>query len=282
VKENDIFKVTFEKLNKPGSLCMERVAPTLLAQFLTARDATLPKEDIHDIKLIKSQKPQRSNSLTRISFLPSGLSQLTMSTLQRKKLHAEKVKEKSIHEGSRMKCYIPTYLLRKVLPPELFNRSTPSAKPQGTKRKNGGDAQKQGILQFSTLATKKSRKSEISDQNGDTSYPSSHTQVCALQYVDPELNMPPPPRRRSGMSKSSNVQTLVQAGSAHMVPSSAAIGKELQTPLVKTNNQGNRDRRTAVGVALSSHKPSLGSSSKTSGTLANTPSNEVFIDLTDD
>lgn len=201
INEEKLLNLPFEKFKKPSALYMNRVAPILLTQFLRERDPHLPREIVHDIRLTKRRVHKPDNPLTKITFSPFGLSKLPLATLQRPKLHVEKVKEKPIHSKYRVDCETPTYLLQKVLPLHFFDTS--AAHPSDSKHKLAADV---GVEKGakSTPTAKKPRPTENLDLPRNCPPSRTNKKIAEppielpVQESDLELRLSMP-RKRVGM-----------------------------------------------------------------------------------
>lgn len=147
IDETKLLELTSSRFNIWGRLYMNWVGPVLLTKYLVARDASLPREHIHEIRLtkrrVKKNDEQAVPPLERnLTFSPFGL-----TTLQKKDFEGERAGywtsaiSDPFDPDHRVEWEIPEYLLQKVLPPEVLN-PPPAAKktPQKRKRKAHSNA----------------------------------------------------------------------------------------------------------------------------------------------
>ncbi|KAH4296824.1 hypothetical protein HBI81_100960 [Parastagonospora nodorum] len=142
--EAALLRVTVQRFNIWARLYMEWVVPTMLTRDLADRDPTLAQDHVHGVELLRS-RPAKNQDITarqletKITFSPMGLTKLLRpmpgGTVYKFLMVAEDNLYQSTH---RVECEIPTYILRKVLPPALFAPPISANKSRTPKRTHGG------------------------------------------------------------------------------------------------------------------------------------------------
>ncbi|CAA9959737.1 hypothetical protein PTMSG1_03145 [Pyrenophora teres f. maculata] len=150
IQELELLEITSKRFNIWGRLYMHWVAPVLLMRYLVARDPSQSKEVVHDIRIIKRRVPKKEEPTpTRIferelTFSPFGVSDLSRTDFEGDYLgYWNGDKEALFDPEYRVECEIPEYWLRKVLPRDVFEPSTP-VPTQVPKRKRQVDHNEEG------------------------------------------------------------------------------------------------------------------------------------------
>jgi Holliday junction resolvase YEN1 len=170
IQELELLKVTSERFNIWGRLYMNWVGPVLLIRNLTARNQSLPKDVVHDIKLTKRQvkktDEQRPVRLLerKLTFSPFGVTDLRKGNFEGDGLGRwNGDKEVLFDSAHRVECEIPTYWLEKVLPADVLDPPPPAPKPKATpKRKRQADAAEQNTGSSTTAKRKRKNKALVS------------------------------------------------------------------------------------------------------------------------
>jgi Holliday junction resolvase YEN1 len=118
------------------------IGPVLLSRFLAERDKTLPRELVHEIKLVPT-KPKKTGSeeepITlerKLTFSPFGVTVLkTRDEWERLYSTRPEKTDTSFNENQRVTCEIPTFLLQDVLPLDVLEPLKNGGKKQASKRK---------------------------------------------------------------------------------------------------------------------------------------------------
>ena len=127
VNELKLLELTSSRFNIWGKLYMKWMGPVLLTRHLVAKDPCSPKECEHQIKITKPRAKKGTvqstilPSLTSLTFSPFGL-----TTLQRTDFEGERSgywtssAEDPFEPAFSVKTEIPTYLLQRALPSDMF------------------------------------------------------------------------------------------------------------------------------------------------------------------
>lgn len=123
-----------------------QVAPILLTKFLVAWDSSLPKEQVHQIKLTKKrinkalEQQSAPESLVKLTFSP-----FSLTKLQRKDFEGERAgywsgaKDENFDPNHLVKSEIPTYLLERVLPTEVLYPPPAEKKVPASRKRQAED-----------------------------------------------------------------------------------------------------------------------------------------------
>ncbi|KAF2438962.1 PIN domain-like protein [Karstenula rhodostoma CBS 690.94] len=148
IDELKLLELTSSRFNIWGRLYMNWVGPVLLTKSLVARDLTLPKEHVHQIKFTKqrgkkdSTEPVLPPLLKSLAFSPFALTTLTQHGFEGERAGYWTSKAQDPFEPEHtVKAEIPLYLLQKVLPSSLLDPpSAPKTTPRKRKRQAEDDA----------------------------------------------------------------------------------------------------------------------------------------------
>lgn len=117
----------------------------MLTRDLADRDPSLAQDHVHEVELLRSKPAKKQDKIvkqleTKIEFSPMGLTKLLRPVPGGTEWKFLMVAEDNLYESThRVECVIPTYLLRKVLPPASFVSPATAAKSQTPKRTHGSD-----------------------------------------------------------------------------------------------------------------------------------------------
>lgn len=158
IKELDLLEVTSSHFNIWGKLYMNWVGPVLLTKALVARDLTLPKQHIHQIKLTKqrakkdSTQPPSPQPLRPLTFSPFGLTTLSQKDFEVERAGYWTSRVEDLFEPHyTVKAEIPTYLLQRALPPDMLAPPpAPQKTPSKRKRRAEDDAGSEGTRDIGT------------------------------------------------------------------------------------------------------------------------------------
>lgn len=136
--ELKLLELTSSRSNIWGKLYMNWVGPVLLTKFLVARDATLPQEHVHQIKVTKQRAKDSTQPISPPLLKSLAFSPFALTTLVRTEFEGDRAgywtgkMEDSFEPDHVVKADIPMYLLQKVLPPSILD---PPVVPKNTPRK---------------------------------------------------------------------------------------------------------------------------------------------------
>ncbi|KAH4269396.1 hypothetical protein HBI04_058350 [Parastagonospora nodorum] len=144
VDEAALLRVTVQRFNIWARLYMEWVVPTLLIRDLADRDPSLAHDHVHGVELLRS-RPAKNQDITarqletKIGFSPMGLTKLLRPIPGGTEWKFLMVAEDNLYQSThRVECEVPTYLLRKVLPPALFALPISANESRTSKRIHDG------------------------------------------------------------------------------------------------------------------------------------------------
>ncbi|KAH7086336.1 PIN domain-like protein [Paraphoma chrysanthemicola] len=199
VDEVALLLVTSHRYNTWGKDYMEWVAPTLLTQALANEESPLSAETIHSIQLTnKKTRITDGNSAQleqKISFSPFGL------TMLRKHVFEGPMSGYWTNPSTRLfdielkvECYIPVYLLAKVLPPAAFDSTFSSRQVRPLKRKFHDDADA-----HNSLANNKPPVARLPSASATQRCLGSHSDRFGLlqSHVEQQLRLPGADLRQS-------------------------------------------------------------------------------------
>jgi Holliday junction resolvase YEN1 len=116
----------------------------MLTRDLADRDPSLAQDHVHGVELLRS-RPEKNQDITsrqletKITFSPMGLTKLLRPMPVGTEYKFLMVAEDNLYQSThRVECEIPTYLLRKVLPPVLFAPPVKAYKSRTPKRTHDG------------------------------------------------------------------------------------------------------------------------------------------------
>lgn len=125
----------------------DHIGPVLLSRFLSERNRSLPRELVHEIKLVnryaaKTEEEEELAALERkLSFSPFGVTILnTPAEFERSYSTRPWKTGTSFDPKQRVTCEIPTFLLQDVLPLDKLDGSKTGKNVPPPKRKNPGEA----------------------------------------------------------------------------------------------------------------------------------------------
>ncbi|KAF1914389.1 PIN domain-like protein [Ampelomyces quisqualis] len=155
INEVELLKVTSHRYNTWGKGYMDWVVPTLLTRTLADMDDYTSHELVHQIQLVQTRKKQGDNSMPlerKITFSPFSLTKLRQLVFEglmpgywcNKPKKSNEPKKPLFEPNYRVECEIPTYLLRKVVPPEILDLAPTVAKGESRKRKVDTQASNRG------------------------------------------------------------------------------------------------------------------------------------------
>ncbi|KAF1941483.1 PIN domain-like protein [Clathrospora elynae] len=165
IQELKLLEVTSSHFNIWGRQYMNWVGPVLLTQFLTAREQSLPRELVHQIKITKRRVKKTDDQTParilerKLSFSPFGV-----TTLQRKDFEGDHLgywdgtKEEPFDPEHRVECEMPEYWLQKLLPPDVLD--PPPAPKRTPKRKRQEDDAEHGTEVSATAKRKRKAKTD--------------------------------------------------------------------------------------------------------------------------
>ncbi|KAJ4290342.1 hypothetical protein N0V90_010558 [Kalmusia sp. IMI 367209] len=160
IDELELLEATSSRFSIWGRLYMNWVGPVLLTKYLVARNPSLPKEDVHQIKLTKKRHKDTDQSaslplLKQLTFCPFDL-----TTLQRKDFEGDRahywtnVVEDNFDPEHRVKAEIPTYLLQRALPSDVLD-PPPTQKKTPLRRKRQAEDNDVGSSAMSSGGSKR-------------------------------------------------------------------------------------------------------------------------------
>lgn len=140
IDEINLLEVTSSRFNIWGKHYMNWLGPVLLTKFLVARDPSLPRKHVHGIKFTKhyTKKDEPQPALPPLKSLT--FSPFALTTLQQKDFEGERtgywtsVAKDKFEPDHTVKAEIPTYLLERVLPPDVLD-APPTQRKAPCKRK---------------------------------------------------------------------------------------------------------------------------------------------------
>jgi len=294
VREKDLLLVTSHRFNIWGNGYMDWVVPTMLTQYLATMDTEPPNDALLQIKLVGRQgkKPDAQPRVLerKITFSPFGLTKLLRPLfLGEMRGYWCKSGGEFFDPDHRVECEIPTYLLQKILPPQLHDPPTPRTKPSASKRKDRHNASGQDEQPVAT--GKRLCKSRTPLSAGNVS-PSRHSiaEPSVIQD-DSELRLPP---SRKGITSTARTTTttlpLNTPGKQHRAPivtersCSHQAANPMNPPraaLDELDVQEAQDLQRAIDMSLGAHQTKVGSLSKTAKTSTRPLQVLDIIDLTD-
>jgi Holliday junction resolvase YEN1 len=171
IQELELLKVTSERFNIWGRLYMNWVGPVLLTRWLAARDPSLPKELVHDIKLAKRRAKKTDDQLPtrplerKLTFSPFDLTALKRADFEGERLgYWNGDREDLFDPAHRVEWEMPNYWLDKILPVDVLDPPATAPKPKATpKRKRQADAAEPNTGASTT--TKRKRKTKATDSS---------------------------------------------------------------------------------------------------------------------
>jgi Holliday junction resolvase YEN1 len=171
IQELELLKVTSERFNIWGRLYMNWIGPVLLTRWLAARDSSLPKELVHDIKLAKRRAKKTDHELPtrslerKLTFSPFDLTALKRADFEGERLgHWNGDRETLFDPAHRVEWEMPNYWLEEVLPTDVLDPPPPSPKPKATpKRKRQADDAE--LITGALTTTKRKRKTKANDSS---------------------------------------------------------------------------------------------------------------------
>jgi len=117
----------------------------MLTRDLADRDPSLAQHHVHGIELLKTKLAKNQDTTagkleTKVRFSPMGLTKLLRPLPGGTDWKFLMVAEDNMYESThRVECEIPTYLLRKVLPSQMFALPVSAAKSRKPKRTHSSD-----------------------------------------------------------------------------------------------------------------------------------------------
>ncbi|KAI2484028.1 XPG-I multi-domain protein [Pyrenophora tritici-repentis] len=216
IQELELLEVTSKRFDIWGRLYMNWVAPVLLMRYLVARDPSQPKEIVHDIRLTKRRVTKDEPTPTRIferklTFSPFGVSDLSRTDFEDDHLGYWNGDYEVLFDPEyRVECEIPEYWLRKVLPRDVFEPSTP-VPTQAPKRKRQVDHNEEGAA-----ATNSTKRRHLANEGPRVSS-SARSRISTTPML---------PSERSGMSVSLSQRSATPSTSQN-TPMSKATKKLL-------------------------------------------------------
>ncbi|KAF3042994.1 hypothetical protein E8E12_009886 [Didymella heteroderae] len=169
INELELLEVTSSRFNIWGRLCMNWVGPVLLTRALLLRDTSQPKEVVHGISFTKqraskSQEVMAVRSLERkIKFSPFGVTALRREDLEGGEREGMWVGKRDVPFDPEycVECdYFPDFVLRRVIPEDVFNPPPTAPKHKTPKRKERSEVDAVGGRSI-TPAKKKHKPREI-------------------------------------------------------------------------------------------------------------------------
>jgi Holliday junction resolvase YEN1 len=145
IREQKLLELTSSRFNIWGKLYYNWVGPVLLMRDLVNRSASLPKEKVHQIELTK----QRANKAEgeRIFERQLTFSPFSVTVLSRKDFEGDRLgywdgnMEVLFNPEHRVKCEIPEYWLRKVLPSDVLDPPPPAPKRTPKRKRQANDTE---------------------------------------------------------------------------------------------------------------------------------------------
>jgi hypothetical protein len=130
---------------------MNWVGPILLVRNMAARDDSLPRNNIHDVRIVK-QRPKKTGEQEqvrlferKINFSPFQATSLRQTHFEGERLgYWAGSRDVLFDPMHRVECELPDFWLSKTLPPEVYNPPVPQPKSKTPKRKQAAASEEQG------------------------------------------------------------------------------------------------------------------------------------------
>ena len=187
IDELKLLEVTSSRFNIWGKGYMNWVGPVLLVRWMAARDASLPCENIHDIRMVKQHlKKTGEQEPVRLLERKIDFSPFKVTGLQRKDFEGERLgywagsRDILIDLTHRVACELPDFWLAKALPPEVYNLPAPLPKFKTAKRKQQAEHGEQ-----SPEISMQRSKSQRTTRDTDAKIPSLHRRETAQSLPEP-------------------------------------------------------------------------------------------------
>jgi Holliday junction resolvase YEN1 len=151
IDELKLLDVTSSRFNIWGKGYMNWVGPILLVRNMAARDDSLPRNNIHDVRMVK-QRPKKTGEQEqvrlferKINFSPFQATSLRQTHFEGERLgYWAGSRDVPFDPMHRVECELPDFWLSKTLPPEVYNPPVPQPKSKTPKRKQAAASEEQG------------------------------------------------------------------------------------------------------------------------------------------
>jgi Holliday junction resolvase YEN1 len=218
IDELELLDVTSSRFNIWGKGYMNWVGPILLVRNMAARDDSLPRDNIHDVRIVK-QRPKKTGEQEqvhlferKINFSPFQATGLRQTDFEGERLGYWAGSQDVLFDPThRVECELPDLWLSKTLPPEVYNPPVTQPKSKTPKRKQQAGSEEQGPETFS-----KKSKPQRPARDTDAGIPSLHRSEPTQSRQVPGSSMTPSHQRAQ------NPRT----NSASRVPASSSSGSK--------------------------------------------------------
>lgn len=150
IDELKLLEMTSSRFNIWGRKYMDWVGPVLLTRYMSSRNASLPHEVVHDIKLVRTRaKKANDGLLTRVLERKLTFSPFEVTALQRNDFEVEREgywngeRTTPFDPNHRVGAEMPEYWLRKVLPADFLDPPLPEPKTKPAEWKKVQDCGEQ-------------------------------------------------------------------------------------------------------------------------------------------
>lgn len=182
-REEELLGVACRYFNFWSKKYYNHIGPVLLSRYLAERDRSLPRELVHDIKLVKTKSKGAGSESDpailerKLTFSPFGVSRLNKAHFEPLYSTRPSKTDTSFDPEQRVTCEIPTFLLQKVLPLDVLEPPAAGAQKQTPKRKQRDDAE-QGDASHAKKRGRPRKKdtafsSDVIDSPGSRALPST-------------------------------------------------------------------------------------------------------------
>ena len=176
-REQSLLGVAVPRLNLFWDKYFQFIGPVLLTRSLASFPKSLPRQMVHGIALDGTTQKTVAGHIfpdleRKLEFTPFSVTSLTPMELGSWKAVKEKNQPPSFDPAHRVKCHIPTFLLRKVLPADKLDPPTPTSK-KSAKRKSAASIKER----VKTTPVSKKTRSLSDTPSKSTCAPQNSTQV---------------------------------------------------------------------------------------------------------
>jgi Holliday junction resolvase YEN1 len=190
IDELKLLEVTSSRFNIWGKGYMNWVSPILLVRYMAARNVSLPRDKIHDVRMVK-QRPKKTREQEPVRLLERKISfsPFQVSGLQRKDFEGERLgywagsRDVLFDPTHRVECELPDCWLSKTLPPDVYNPPVPQPKSKTPKRRKQAGSEEQSP----EISTQKFKSQRIA-RDADAAVTPLRQRESAQSHPEPVLS----------------------------------------------------------------------------------------------
>jgi Holliday junction resolvase YEN1 len=218
IDELKLLDVTSSRFNIWGRGYMNWVGPIPLVRNMAARDDSLPRNNIHNVRMVK-QRPRKTGEQEqvrlferKINFSPFQATGLRQTDFEGERLgYWAGSRDVLFDPMHRVECELPDFWLSKTLPLEVYNPTVPQPKFKTPKRKQRAGSEEEGP----ETSSKKSKPQRLA-RDTDVGVSPLHRIESTQSWQVPGSSMTPSHQRAQNPC----------ANSASRVPASSSSGSK--------------------------------------------------------